>query len=184
MQNKNNRKNGYTIIETMIAVSVFVIVVMIGMDALLNVGVIHQKSQNTRSLIDSLSFVMEDISKNLRTGTSYHCIDDNGVSSFTIPHSCPNGGTGISFKSVNGYQITYTIGSSIDRSVAGGTLIPLTPPEIVIDPSSGFFVMGAELSDMGQPLVTVRLVGEIFYKNVSTPFSLQTSVSQRLIDLP
>ena len=35
MQNKNNKQNkGYTIIETMIAISIFLVVVMIGMTAL------------------------------------------------------------------------------------------------------------------------------------------------------
>ena len=79
---QNNRKKipgrvwGFTLIETMIAVSIFTIIVTIGMSSVLNASLIHNKSQDMRSIIDSLSFTMEDMSRNLRTGYNYHCIDD------------------------------------------------------------------------------------------------------------
>src|SRR5574343_971807 len=84
-----NNKSGYTIIETMIAVSVFLVVIMIGMGALLNANSIHQKSQNMRSIMDNLSFVMEDMSRNLRTGYNYHCSDSSNIET---PQSCVFGG--------------------------------------------------------------------------------------------
>ena len=74
MQNKNNNKKGFTIIETMIAVSLFLVIVVIGMGALLNANLLHQKSQDMRSILDNLSFVMEDMSRNLRTGYDYQCL--------------------------------------------------------------------------------------------------------------
>src|SRR3972149_4215789 len=74
-----NCKGGYTIIETMIAISLFLVIIMAGMGELLNANLLHQKSQNMRSIIDNLSFIMEDMSRNLRTGSKYYCIicDDN-----------------------------------------------------------------------------------------------------------
>jgi hypothetical protein len=61
--------------------------------------------------------------------------------------------------------------------------VALTPPEVKINPISGFSVFGAEpFPDKEQPLVKIRLVGTITYQNVITPFSLQTSVSQRASD--
>lgn len=38
------------------------------------------------------------------------------------------------------------------------------------------------MGDLDQPFVTIKLAGLITYKNISTPFFLQTSVSQRLVD--
>ena len=64
---------GYTIIETMIAISVFLVVVIYGMGSLLSASLLHQKSEDMRSIMDNLSFIMEDMSRNLRTGNSYHC---------------------------------------------------------------------------------------------------------------
>lgn len=197
MQNKNNKQNkGYTIIETMIAISIFLVVVMIGMTALLNANLIHQKSQNMRSIMDNLSFIMEDMSKNMRTGYNYHCIlDINNLSNLYNSLSCPNGGGLIAFESANGSssnnsdQWVYRINNGdIEKSIdSGNSFIKLNiEGEVIIDPvASSFTVVGAEPSpgDTQQPFVTIRLVGNITYRNVITPFSLQTSVSQRLIDV-
>ncbi|MFA5095389.1 MAG: hypothetical protein WC447_01880 [Candidatus Paceibacterota bacterium] len=179
---------GFTIIETMIAISLFLIVIMIGVGTLLNASLLHAKSQNMRSIIDNLSFIMEDMSKNLRTGYDYHCIDDGDVTA-SNPHSCATG-AGISFKTTLGDQWVYVILSdgSIQKSVSGGasgTFTVLTPPEIKIDLVSSFSVVGAEppLGDTRQPFIIIRLIGTITYKNVVTPFSLQTSISQRTVDV-
>ena len=170
----------------MISVSLFLIIVTIGMGSLLNANVIHKKSQAMRSIIDNLNFVMEDMSRNLRTGYSYHCIDDNNLTT-TTPHSCGAGG-GISFKSSLGGQWVYYISNDnkILKSVDGGSnFIQLTPDEIKIDGLSYFKVEGAEPppGDSRQPFVTIKLVGSITYNGIVSPFSLQTSVSQRSIDI-
>ncbi len=185
---KIDKKKGYTIIETMIAISLFLVVIMIGMGALLNANLLHIKSQDMRSIIDNLSFIMEDMSNNLRTGYDYHCIDDDNVTAIN-PHSCANGG-GISFKSTLGDQWVYAIypDGSIQKSVSGGatgTFTVLTLPEVKISSVSGFSVVGAEPppGNTQQPFVTIRLVGTITYKDIITPFSLQTSISQRLVDI-
>src|SRR4051812_9896759 len=73
----NNMQSGYTIIEMMIAISLFLVVVMTGMTALLNANLVQQKSQNMRSILDNLSFVVEDMSRNIRTGSAYHCAYGN-----------------------------------------------------------------------------------------------------------
>ena len=172
----------------MIAVSLFLIVVTIGIGSLLNATSLNRKSQNTRSIMDNLSFIMEDISKNLRTGYNYHC--SNSLSNLSTPLSCASGGGIISFKSSSdGGQWVYEILSdgTLQKSISGGaagTFVTLTPPEIKISPTSSFSVTGAEAGDNLQPFVTIKLIGTITSENnVITPFSLQTSVSQRMIDI-
>ena len=179
---RNRKQDGYTIIETMIAVSIFLVVIMVGMSSLLNADLIHRKSGAMRSIMDGLSFVMEDMSKSLRTGYSYHCINDGDLSAIE-PRSCGSG-SGVSFKSDAGDRIKYVIGSNIQKSTAGGPFVSLTTPEVIIDPSSRVIVAGAELTDTMQPFVTIILAGYITYKGVDTPFSLRTSVSQRSVDTP
>lgn len=186
------KSGGYTIIETMIAISLFIIIVMAGMGALLNANLLSQKSKDMRSIIDNLSFVMEDMSRNLRTGYSYYCITGDQIpTGEPSPSNCENGG-GISFKSTNpDSQWVYYTGTnpndsakySIFKSVGGGTAVQLTPNEVKIT-SSSFTVSGADTGngDKTQPFVTIELSGEIDYKDVKSPFSLQTSVSQRAID--
>ncbi len=199
-------KKGYTIIETMIAVSLFIIIVMAGMGALLNANLLHQKSRDMRSILDSLSFIMEDMSRNLRTGHNFRCID---VDSFTpaVLSTVKSGEDcwGVAFESQDGIvsnqndQWVYFIRN--DGKIFRATKAPytnpdtdpasefvqLTPDEVFIDPVSGFSVLGASpvsSGDRQQPFITIRLVGTISYKNnITSPFSLQTSVSQRLIDV-
>ena len=198
MKNFFIKKNigGYTIIETMIVISLFIIIVMIGMNALLNANVVSNKSQKTRSIMDNMSFAMEDISRSLRTGHAYHCITDGVTNNNNPPaFSCPGvsggvGGGGISFKSSLGNQWVYYIdvNGNIFKSTDGGaTFVQLNPNEVKINTTqSGFIVLGAEAPSSGdhqQPFVTIRLVGTINYENVVTSFSLQTSVSQRSIDI-
>jgi type II secretory pathway pseudopilin PulG len=198
MSIKHLQNKGYTIIELMISISVFMVVVIYGMTSLLNANLVHKKSQDMRQAMDTLSFIMEDMSKNLRTGTTYHCdITQIGLG-LNTPRSCASAGS-IAFESAYGstvnandqwaYRIITTDGGAtynISRSTdSGSTWIQLNPAEMVITAASGFSVLGAEApsaSNQQQPFVTIRLAGSITYKGVVTPFSLETSVSQRLID--
>ena len=202
-----NKKSGFTIIETMIAVSLFLVVVTIGMGALLNANLLHQKSQDMRSIIDNLNFIMEDMSKNIRTGYNYRCYDASDLvwdqskaqtSGLSNPKSCALGGV-LVFELSDGDSLVttdqwvYKIESSgigqpfnMFKSVDGGAnWTQLNPSEVHLDSFSGFSVLGAEppAGDKQQPFVTIRLSGTITYKGVESPFSLQTSVSQRLVDL-
>jgi len=211
MRQKCKTEFGYTIIETMIAISVFLVVMMTGMGSLVNANFMHQKSRDIRSIMDNLSFIMEDIGRNLRTGSKYHCftsVDGDTIPATTssvvsAPKSCGTGGWGIAFESTNGVasnhddQWVYYIGTNgsdskirIYKSDAGpyaaASFIQLTPDEVDINiNASGFSILGAEATptDKQQPFVTIRLVGTITYKNIATPFSLQTSISQRFIDI-
>ncbi|MEI6281069.1 MAG: hypothetical protein WCP17_03685 [bacterium] len=200
---KKHKNTGYTIIETMIAVSLFIVIVMAGMGALLNANLLHKKSQNMRSIMDNLSFIMEEMSKNLRTGYDYRCINGGNFSyDITIPQSCVNG-KAIAFESAHGNNDPLDSASPLDQWVykidedtnnifksvnSGVNWTQLNPSEIIIDRASSFSVLGAEspsssASDKQQPFVVIRLVGKIRYKDIDTPFSLQTSVSQRNIDI-
>lgn len=189
------QRGGYTIIETMIAIALFLVVVTAGMSALLSANVVHNKSQDLRSIMDNLSFVLEDMSRNLRTGYNYHC----GTTASESPLSCAGGST-IFFESSTGasgntgdqwgYKVESTDGGktfNISKTTNGGSSwTQLNAVELTMNGAvSPFSVLGAEAPSSGnhqQPYVTIRLAGSITYKNVVTPFSLETSISQRLID--
>ncbi len=206
---RTTTKGGYTIIETMISISVFTVVVIAGMGALLGANAAHKKSEDMRTILDNLSFIMEDMSRNLRTGEKYQCLPKpSGAITLGPPQNCADG-WGIAFGAHTGTfndnpssyndQWVYKINSGyIEKSTAGATqsnFVKLTPcaaspctapGEVYIDPAaSGFSVLGAPKgsADTQQPFVIIRLVGTITYKSVTTPFYLQTSVSQRKLDV-
>jgi len=195
------KRGGFTIIETMISLALFLIIITIGMNSLLNASLVHQKSQDMASIIDNITFMTEDISRDIRTGYNYHCGDPGSVQTPTVetPKSCVLGGN-IFFENSNGvpgspadqwgYKIDGCTGGdfcNVSRTTDGGlTWVQLNPPGVVLKSFSGFSVLGAEPElqngDIQQPLVVIKLVGTITYKGTISPFSIQTTVSQRLLD--
>lgn len=189
------------------AVSVFLVVVLGGMNAIFNANLISHKSEDVRSIVDNMNFILEEMSRSIRTGYNYHCVDaNNGGISLDMPASCALGGA-IAFEETTGdplnpgdqwvYKIestdggvTYNILKSID---SGANFVQLNPSQVILhsvlgEGVSGFKVLGAEPPDfvpsnLQQPLVVIRLIGEIRYRDTVSPFSLQTAVSQRSADV-
>lgn len=74
-----SKQKGYTLVETMIAISVFFIVITLGLSALLNANLVSKKNQYLRSVLDNLSYIMDDISRHIRTGSDILCSSDGGI---------------------------------------------------------------------------------------------------------
>lgn len=202
---KNNK--GFTIIETMISISIFLVVIMIGVDSLLNASLLNQKSKDRRTAIDNLTFMMDDISRNIRTGYHIRCISNTfvpleaqGITGNT-PRSCEAGGGAVVFENANGIppetsdqhtedQWVYKIESSdgganfdVFKSIDGAvTFVKLNSDDVKLTGTSGFVVFGADQLDKQQPLITIKLVGKVTTKGQVSSFSLQTTVSQRSLD--
>ena len=192
LNKKNNLVGGYTIIETMIALSIFLIVIIIGVGSLLNASLVNKKSQDTRSIMDSLNFAMEDMSRNIRIGYDYQCLVEGGEyndnSALGTPTSCLSG-FGVAFESSEGRSndntdqwLYYVSGGKLIKSTSGiGGEIQMTPDEVEItNPNYNFSVVGAErfsgTMDKQQPLVIIRLSGNITKRAVSyTHLTLPTT---------
>lgn len=206
---KNNRKQkrkienkGFTLLELMVSIAIFLVVITIGIQAMLNTGNNYRKTQDLRSSMDSLSFVMEDMSRNIRLGSIYHCKAFTGA--MELPADCDSlseNSLSIAFENVDGkpydatgtnledqfvYRFSEVAGKGkIEKSVdGGGEFSDITPIDIDIDLSkSGFSVFGAEDPDDNvQPSVLIRISGTITTKNNATDFSIQTTVSQRAVE--
>lgn len=211
--NKNKSHTGFTLVEVMISIGLFTVVMVIGIGAILGVNSTHRKTQTMRSVVDNLSFVMEDMARSIRLGDTIFCtatitapndpLDITSVQNGGGPsQSCPNGGNLIAFEPYWDYdpnepdnQVIYFMIESngvgtIFKKTAENTdwndaFIPITPTEIDIDMTkSGFWVTGAEDETIPlQPKVTIVLTGTVRLGNASTEFNLQTTVSQRLLDV-
>lgn len=184
-------------IEMMIGISIFLFVVVFGITSLLNAFFLNQRSQGVRSVIDSLSYAVDDMARNIRVGYSYRCFSKSESviteADLAIPTSCRNG-FGIAFESSLGdpanpsdQWVYYFQNGKLFRSVSGMSgSIQMTPEEVTIDTNaSNFSVLGAESSaegDSQQPLVTIKLSGTITEASGVVPFALQTSISQRVND--
>ncbi|MFA5000798.1 MAG: type II secretion system protein [Candidatus Paceibacterota bacterium] len=73
--NKKNKKEskGFTLIEMMVAVSLFVIVAFMVTSMMLTMSAAYKKAQRIRLLIDNLNFSVQNLSLGLREGKDYSC---------------------------------------------------------------------------------------------------------------
>ena len=63
-------------------------------------------------------------------------------------------------------------------------MLATTSAEIDIDTDrSGFFVIGSSPNDLIQPRVRIVLVGSVRIAGSTTEFNMQTTVSQRFLDV-
>ena len=205
---KNNflqNKGGFTLVELMVATTIFMIVIVMGLSSLISINSVSKRSQSLRAGMDNLNFAIENMSRTIRLGYDYGCINDFSTpifnkncgtgSSASYPIS---GSSGIMFKIFNqSYttpaddEYTYFLNqasgyNSINRCIkygggtnSGSTLCaPITAPEINIV-MLRFVVSGATLADGVQPGAFMYVEGTTTVSNTQTPFKIQTFISQR-----
>lgn len=188
---------GFSLIEMMVAVTVFAIVMMIGVGALLSLVETNRRAQAINSVMSNLNSATEAITRAVRVGTTYHCRTSPtppSASELSQPQDCSSGGGKLlAFESSTGSssnvndQVVYRInGTQLERSLdAGGTWVALTAPEVIID-SFEIFVIGSRALSSGdtiQPRVVMRIEGSAPVPGGTTRFSVQAGATQRLLDI-
>lgn len=175
---------GFTLIEILVSLSLFLVVMTISMGSVLSVFDANRKSESLKIVMDNLNFTLESMSREIRFGKNYHC----GGGTLTTPLNCPNGGgTQVSFLASDGAtQIVYRLtGTKIEKSIDGGAnFVAVTAPEVTVQ-SLTFYVVGADAVPVNylQPKVLIEIKGQAGLKsNTQTTFNLQTLVSQRVLD--
>lgn len=178
---------GFTLIELMVATSIFVIVMLASMSSLfilLNSG---KSSRALRSAMDNVNFAMESITRSIRMGTNYYCASSGATVNLTDLTSsnvqdCNSGGTLIAFKPQDAtalYKTAYQLSNgSIQMTMNGGPWTSITSSDVTID-QLRFFVKGSSPTDNIQASVYIIVKGTVTTKEGSISFSLQTMASQR-----
>ncbi len=102
-----NKKSGFTLIEIMVSIGIFSTVMLIGIGALLSVNDANRKARALRVIIDNLNFALEDMSRKIRIGGDFYCVDnydpDNattrpGAYTTGATRDCSSGGNALVFK--------------------------------------------------------------------------------------
>lgn len=181
---KNNRKlkKGFTLIEMLVATSVFSVTVLISLGSFLAVLSAQKKANAIANIQENIKFSVEMMLREIRTGKNYYC----GYGDGTNTNDCPNGGSVITFRNYLGQTVIYRLnGNQIEKSDDGGfNYLAVTFPEITITDFK-FYVSGSNPSpDITQPRVTMTVAGETGLTiKTKSKFNIQTTISQRLLDL-
>jgi prepilin-type N-terminal cleavage/methylation domain-containing protein len=180
-------KKGFTLVEIMVAVSIFMIVMTISMGSVVSIFDVNRKSHSLKTIMSNLNLSLESMSREMRFGKNYHCCTDGSCNEvLTTSLSCVAGSSGMSFLSSSNLQVVYRqTGGIIEKSIDGGsTYIPITSPEVVID-DLNFYVMGTGgLPNLLQPRTHIKVMGHVGdMNNGGSAFTIQTTISQRALDL-
>lgn len=190
--NRLDSKNGFTLVELLVSVSLFVVVSTVSIMALITVKEANTKVQVKRNVLNNLNFSLENMARNLRVGTIYSC----GRSSLTPIEAptgvnCVNGDDSITFKDYMGDAVTYSLDNQnlvILKEISGITngsrtsqALPITSPDIQIN-NLRFIVRDAEAGGL-QPFAVIIVEGVAKPgTKLETKFKVQTSASQRVLD--
>jgi prepilin-type N-terminal cleavage/methylation domain-containing protein len=199
---------GFTLIEMLVALMIFSIVVVVAMAALVKIIDANKKSQTIQNAVVNMSFTMESMTRELRTGSTYYCAvlpsgTDISVTSLSTQNvsACTGGVTGGTGQGV---------GFAFLSNISGGSCRLIKAYELVPDPSSsGTFIFkkasqtscGAALSfvpvidtaavaitgyyaavsNVQYPLLFLKIDGASGSKeSTKTYFTIQTAASPRL----
>lgn len=192
------RRQGFTLLEMLIALAIFTVAVFIVLTALFSIVNVQRKILAQQSAQDNLRYAFESMTKEIRTGKRFHC---GTALPLTNPVNCPFGSTaGTSFTFLNsiGQTVTYqVVNNQLVKSSDGnppdcvnGPYINcqrLTSPDFVIVTKVNFYVSGTAAGDGLQSLATIVVEGQVLDpRNIGTAkLVLQTTISKRgLLDRP
>lgn len=172
-QTKQSMNKGFTLLEVIVSLGVFSIIALMAVGAMITILNLNNQVRDSQSLVNSLNFAVESMSRDVRFGSNYNC--GNGES------NCDDGANFIQIDfSENGSL------SSIAYHIEDGRLIRttkgfsnfVTPEGVYID---SFKVYAVGIEDDGvHPRATFVLSGTIISGSEDISFSIQTTVSQRL----
>lgn len=181
-------KAGFTLIELMVATTIFMIIMLMGMGALLVASNSAKKSKALHSSMDNLNFAMESMTRTLRMSNHFYCV----TGGITLPvanqntSDCISGGTALAFTPPNQttsntaylWHDNGNLTHSLQRYVSSSGYVNMTSPDIDIQ-GLEFIVRGSDPLDLIQPSVRIIMKGVITINGDVTSFAIQTLASQR-----
>jgi len=196
MKNKNRKqKNGYSLIELMVAVGIFVVVVAVNVNIFINVVKVQKKAIETQNVTDNARYALEVITRELRTlnvslteDTTY-CTDpacmnlSRGPSYATSTLSFISGSENRLGLTVKTYfdPLSGSVKFDDDANDASPA-VDITSPNIEV---TGLDFKIKNLETSSQPRVTVTL--RVQSRNVDPKYAnsiiLETTISPRQLNL-
>ncbi len=193
LQTKNHKlktTKGFTLIEMMVAVSLFSVVMLISTGSLLSLIDASKRAQAIQSIMSNMNTSLDGMVRAMRMGQAYSVSDDGLELSFTPFGKDPN---------VLGDRWTYSfVEYSSGPGEARGRLykkyrpygfissitVPLTSENVDIDYVK-FYKSSDVDGDTRQPRVVMIVQGKAgFGKRATlTKFNIQASATQRLLDI-
>lgn len=168
MLRTSTTKTGFTLIEMLVAVSLFSIVLLICLGSIMTIVDVNKKSQTLTTVMNDLNFTLENMTRSMKTGTIQLAANSsNDYSSITVEDQ-------------DGRTITYAWDEDkqqITRQLGEQTPAAITSEQINVT-NLIFRVFYNDANRQPRILILVSGVASIG-DSISSSFTIQTSVSQR-----
>ena len=159
---------GFTLIEILVAVAIFALVMLIAVGAVLSAVDANRKAQSLNSIVNNLSFALESMIRDMRTGKDYT--------------SCGANNACVEFTDRNGVLVIYNFsGSDIIKSVGGNSIGSISGEEVVLERVS--FIVEGEGNNDGPQRVLLRISGYAGANKTKSNFNVQTLITSRSLDV-
>jgi len=74
LPSNRSKKSGFTLIEIIVSLALFSVVITIAVGALLILIASNRQLQNEQSVLSNLSFALDSMTREIRTGSNYFCL--------------------------------------------------------------------------------------------------------------
>lgn len=201
---QSSRAAGFTLIEILVALTIFTIVVTISVGSLMELLSANSKVQSIQQAVSNVSFALDDMARNIRTGSNYQCPATDFSNNNAAPADCTSGtsfayteaDTSLTGTTLGSNRIAYKLqNGQIEQHLGSGTISdsnwqPLTTSNVTIN-ALRFVVTGSysttgSPSDQRSPTVTIYIKGTVSTGSASTTastFTLETTVTQQSVNL-
>lgn len=175
--NQTLDEKGFTLMEVMVSVSIFAIIITVGIGSLLTIFGTLQKTRTDQQTMDSLSFVLDTMTRRIRTGYEY-----TGDASTITFKDQDYGATNT--------PVTYTVQANpLDNDALQLVMTDVTgtfdiTPDNLIIKAFNVEITGTDATDGIQPMVQIHLAGILKNGKQESPMTIQATVSQRILDFP
>lgn len=180
-------QQGFTLVEMLVAVSIFAIVMVTSMGTLIVLLSASTSAQSTQSITTNLSFTLDRVTRNIRTGYDYYCIDSGSIGNSlqSGTRDCAAGATGFIFTDAeSGNRTAYRINAGVvqQKVTNAGSWLSLTSEDVVVE-DLRFYTNGSTSGDATQAYVGILLKGSATVHDIDSPvYYMQSTVVQRTID--
>ena len=189
--------SGFSLIELMVSLTIFSIIMMISIGTLLVMIDVNAKAQALYSSMTNVSFALDSMTRELRTGYHYYCdsrtstdISFDSVPNQATTRDCSSFGNFITFtRERDGVQFGYRLNEQQLEQYEDGQWIQITSERDVRIDNFDIIVQHTDTYEGGggnqqQPTIDVFIKGRMSNGlQVDTRFGIQTHIVERRLDI-
>lgn len=170
-----------TLIEIMVAITLFSFIMIIIGGIATNMSAANARLKGLRAALDNVSTALEFATREIRSGKNFHC--DSSVFPTNVPRDCVSqGASSVVFIDEMGSSVTYRYNAtnkSIEREVDGVVGLLTEPSEFLVDTFSVTVKGSLSISDSIPAFITLTVSGHTTDPRRPVYTVFQTSVAQR-----